>query len=425
MRLICAPSSCTSISQLDALVVVLYGQANDSSRGEIGAAIRHVIHQNNLIPSLRAWDILSIALSVISADLAGHRRISPDGWTRQFELYIVVHDPDFWNSQKDLIESQLAFLTTDHWKINFFEGKIDLLAVSQPNYPKENCVALLSGGLDSLIGASDLAAQGNNPYIVSQLVRGDADKQREFSKKIGGGLQHLQLNHNAKIPNTEQPPSQRARSIIFLAYGVLMSTALKSYHDGEVVPLYVNENGFISVNPPLTRARLGSLSTRTTHPTFLTAFQKLLDSAEVNVCIKSPYQFKTKGEMLLSAKDQEFLEHYAHTTTSCGRYKTFGYRHCGRCVPCLVRRAAFYAWDKNDLTEYKYQDLSIDDFDHARFGDVRAVAMAVAEVNSEGIDTWIGASLSSALAQNFELHKEVVVRGLIELKNFLDLSGVQ
>jgi hypothetical protein len=129
--------------------------------------------------------------------------------------------------------------------------------------------------------------------------------------------------------------------------------------------------------------------------------------------------------MLLSAKDQEFLEHYAHTTTSCGRYKTFGYRHCGRCVPCLVRRAAFYAWDKNDLTEYKYQDLSIDDFDHARFDDVRAVAMAVAEVNSEGIDTWIGASLSSALAQNFELHKEVVVRGLIELKNFLDLSGVQ
>jgi hypothetical protein len=60
--------------------------------------------------------------------------------------------------------------------------------------------------------------------------------------------------------------SQRARSIIFFAYGVLAATALKRYHDGQPVTLYVCENGFIAINPSLTTARLGSLSTRTTHP---------------------------------------------------------------------------------------------------------------------------------------------------------------
>jgi TatD DNase family protein len=36
-----------------------------------------------------------------------------------------------------------------------------------------------------------------------------------------------------------------------------------------------------------------------------------------------------------------FLVKFAHTSTSCGRYGTFGYQHCGRYVPCLIRRAAF------------------------------------------------------------------------------------
>ena len=42
--------------------------------------------------------------------------------------------------------------------------------------------------------------------------------------------------------------------------------ALSCWND---VTLYMCENGFISINPPLTDARLGSLSTRTTHPVYL------------------------------------------------------------------------------------------------------------------------------------------------------------
>jgi hypothetical protein len=122
-------------------------------------------------------------------------------------------------------------------------------------------------------------------------------KQVRFASQIGSGLSHLQLNHNAKCPGQHER-SQRARSIVFLAYGVLLATALRRYGDGDEIPLFVCENGFISVNPPLTTGRLGSLSTRTAHPVFFGQFQRLLDVAGLRVRITNPYEFVTKGEML-------------------------------------------------------------------------------------------------------------------------------
>ena len=98
----------------------------------------------------------------------------------------------------------------------------------------------------------------------------------------------------------------------------------------------------------------------------------VLDTARLRVHIENPYQFKTKGEMLAECLDQGIARTHAHTTTSCGRYKRFGYRHCGRCVPCLIRRAAFNAWGVGDKTEYVYADLSPDDAEHARYDDVKS-----------------------------------------------------
>ena len=215
------------------------------------------------------------------------------------------------------------------------------------------------------MGAIQLVkAHAKNPYAVSQVSRGDKQKQSFFASSIGPGLAHLQLNHNADCPGQNER-SQRARSIVFLAYGVLLATALKRYHDGERVTVYVCENGFISINPPLTGARLGSLSTRTTHPLYITLFQRLLDAAGLRVTLRNPYQFSTKGEMLRACADQAFLRGHAHTTTSCGRYARNRYRHCGRCFPCLVRRAAFHAWGVRDETLYVFSELSRNDRNHA------------------------------------------------------------
>lgn len=49
---------------------------------------------------------------------------------------------------------------------------------------KQDCICLLSGGMDSLVGAIDLHEEGRNPLFVSQIVRGDADHQREYAMRL-------------------------------------------------------------------------------------------------------------------------------------------------------------------------------------------------------------------------------------------------
>ena len=213
--------------------------------------------------------------------------------------------------------------------------------------------------------------------------------------------------------------------MIFFAYGVLLATSLKRYQAGETVPLYVCENGFISINPPLTPGRLGSLSTRTTHPVYLGLLQRLLDRAGLRVKIQNPYQFMTKGEMLAQCADQKLLRKFASMSTSCGRYARNAYNHCGRCVPCLIRRASFLRWKNKDATGYVFDDLSKDDRNHARFDDVRAAAMAIEAVRAGGIDAWIGSSLDSPLIEDTAPYLGTVDRGLKELKKLLARAGVK
>ena len=425
MKLVCAPKDYTFAATKDALDVILYGNADRKTRGSAGAAVKDAILREKLHAATRAWDFLSLALSVIAADLSGHRSASSDGWTREFELAIAVTDPAFWNGHAKVITDLLGFLTTDRWQIRFIEGGISPVPDGEAVRPSEDCVALLSGGLDSFIGCVDLVASGERPFAVSQVVRGDADNQRIFAQRIGGGLRHLQVNHNAHVPQSENPPSQRARSLIFIAYGILSATTLARYHAGGDVTLYVCENGFISINPPLTGARLGSLSTRTTHPVVLRIVQHLLDAADLRVRIENPYQLKTKGEMLRECADKGLLRAYASDTTSCSRFKQYGYKHCGRCVPCLVRRAAFRASRMSDKTKYVYVNLGRDDKDHAGFDDVRSVAMALAQAKSDGLETWIGTALSTALLGDVRPLQALVGRGLNELRSLFKFYGVK
>ena len=426
MKIICAPldHEFPAAGTFD-LEVILYAHADLKRRGGVGGNILSAIHRLKLKPASRAWDFLSIALSVIAADTGVSRSNSPDGWTRELDVTVAVADPAFWTARSEVLLGAVRFLTTDIWTMRFVEGGILPVPPKNLSMPVEDSVTLLSGGLDSLVGLIDLTNREKlKSYVVSQVAQGDKQKQQYFAKMIGGGLSHLQLNHVAKFPHQSER-SQRARSVIFLAYGVLLATALRRYHDGETVPLYVCENGFISINPPLTVGRIGSLSTRTTHPVFLALIQRLLDDAGLRVEIRNPYQFQTKGEMLAQCADQKALQKYAHLTTSCGRYARNAYRHCGRCVPCLIRRASFLKWRKSDKTGYVYEDLSRDDKDHARFDDVRAAAMAIESVRRDGLDSWIGSSLDSSLISDVGPYRDTVERGLNELKRLLTRFGVK
>ena len=425
MRLICGPDTFDQISAEEGEHrVILYGQPSAEGQGSAGATAKTDFLRRRFDAAPRAWDLLSIALSVMAADSAGLRDKSPDGWTRTFELDIAVAEPDFWATQASDLSRMLAFLTTDRWTLRFQPGGLVPPSPRAPIRPVDDGVVLLSGGLDSLVGAIDLSAAGVKPFAVSQIVRGDAKKQEEFASRIGGGLSHLQLNHNA-TPGGPEDTSQRARSLIFMAFGVLTATALGRYREGAIVPLYVCENGFIAVNPPLTGGRLGSLSTRTAHPEVLARLQGIFDAASLRVTIVMPYAAKTKGEMLRECANQALLREEAVRSTSCGRFLRYNYKHCGRCVPCQVRRAAFLAWGEADGTEYVFKKLGKDDEDHARFDDVRAVALALATIDADGFDTWLGGALSSSMISNPAPLKAMIARALEELRALHTIHSVK
>jgi hypothetical protein len=412
----CGPEGFDFDSRQDDLAVVIYGSTNDPSKGYIGGAIKAAVRKQRLAPATLAWDLVTIALSVFASDLAGHRDKSPDGWTRIFELVIAVSDPVAWSANREIVEKLLCFLTTDVWSVSFVEGG----EVPEPHAksaPLEvDATVLLSGGLDSLVGTIDLSSTGKKLLAVSQVVRGDGQKQEQFGQAISGVMSHLVLSHTQHIPSAETPASQRSRSLLFLAYGVLAATATRVYSEGKEIDLFVCENGFIALNPPLTPARVGSLSTRTTHPVVFALFRQLLNNLGLHLRVVNPYEFKTKGEMLRECQDQFLLKTLASQSTSCGRFKQYGYKHCGRCVPCMVRRAAFVNWNVQDDTFYKFDDLGRDDSDYAGFDDVRSTMIAIAESKQLGVIRWLGATLSSGVISGKDQLRHTACRGLGELE---------
>jgi 7-cyano-7-deazaguanine synthase in queuosine biosynthesis len=422
MKLVCGPDT-QIIADADALQLVLYGQAASAQQASAGASVRYDMQRAKLLAAPRAWDFLSIALSVMTADSAVLRSSSSDGWTREFELSIAVGDPEFWDAQSTDLEHALAFLTTDRWRIRFVPGGFVPNELPSPVLPDEDCIVLVSGGLDSLIGLIDRVELGYRPLVISKTVRGDAEKQSEFAQRAGGGARHLQLNDNCEVPVTAEA-SQRARSMIFLAFGILSASTLGRYHAGDYVTLNVCENGFIALNPPLTGARIGSLSTRTAHPAFLYRIQALVSAAGLRVTIENPYRLKTKGEMLKECRDQEILAAEASRSTSCGRFQRYNYRHCGRCIPCQVRRGAFIAATQEDRTEYVFEQLGKADTDHAAFDDVRSAAMALAQISEDGLDAWIGSALTVPHLGDATGLRSVIERGMEEIAALHHRYGV-
>lgn len=409
---ICTPTL-PSTDPPGATLVSLYGRRRSPQHVGIGANLRDTLVRRRWNIPPQAWDFLSFALAVLATDQSSPRNESPDGWTRELTITIAVTDPDLWNAQGQKLEEALAYLTTDRWALTFVAGGYQ----NQPRQPAaplmENSVALLSGGLDSLVGMIDLVQSGCNPIAVSQLVSGDATKQLQIAADLGR-VTHLQLNHAAKCLSPGED-SQRSRTLIFLAYAVLAATVTETFQQAQTVPIYINENGYIALNPPLTPMRMGSLSTRTAHPVFLHQLQEILHAVDLNVALINPYVLRTKGEMLLDCADQTALKRWASTTTSCGRYKRFGYRHCGRCIPCQVRRAAFLAWGQQDQTTYVFTQLGQDDENHARFDDVRSVALATIAVQQNGVQRFLGASLSDQRIGSRVAMEAMVERSIKEL----------
>lgn len=395
----------------------LYASRGSTAHMNAGARMLSTVRRHGLTPHRLAWDFTSIALTTIVADFAALRRAnSPDGWTRELDLVVPVSEPDLWNGLAPALVGAMRFLTTDRWSFTFVPGTAPYRRPSSRRriYPDADCVALLSGGMDSLIGGIDLVESGVTPYFVTQTVNADGRTQDLFASELGSPWQ-VALNHCTFVDSAREP-SQRARSLMFIAHGVLVATALERYRSGSTVDLFINENGYISINPPLTPMRVGSLSTRTAHPRFLGLVQDILNGAGISVQLRNPYKFMTKGEMLAECADQDLLKVLAPLSTSCGRFGRDG-SHCGRCLPCQVRRAAFVRWGQIDKTSlYRYNALGKAGEDYSGFDDVRSVAYALAVIDARGLDNWLGSTLASVPMDERDDTKQMLERGVNELR---------
>ena len=378
----------------------------------LGAGLPFAVDKLHRPPSVLAWDFLSIALAIYAADRFVVRRDTQDSWTRMIALEVELADPEPWAAQASAFADALRFLTSDIWYLSFRSGGAAPPAF-QGNLSDRDCACLFSGGLDSLIGALDLKKKGRRPLLVSQASPKEGQAQAYLAEQIGLA-QHRFDGRATERWRQPYEPSSRARSILFIGYGtVVASTLARASTPAELI---IPENGLISINAPLTLRHIGSLSTRTTHPHFVTSLQRILDAVGLNVILMNPYGFKTKGEMLAECKDRA-VEQLAPASYSCGKGKRLN-KHCGRCVPCLIRRASFHAAGVDDATEYWANDLSA----HSGNEDVASARFAATSLAHRNVATWAAEAgpLPYDAAQR-KKYVDVVRRGTEELRAFLSM----
>lgn len=412
----------------DVFPVLLYGISDSNVHASIGNAALSALRRLPKKPSIQSFDFLSIALAVTAADTFVDRGDAPDRWCRDLKLMVALRDPAPWLSVAATLEAALRFLTGDSWSLEFHTGGLPppelnkrRTALTTVIPGNTDSVALFSGGLDSTIGVFDLLANGRNPLLVSHAYRGDAGIQTGVLQHMPRPVVRFGANlHPVNLRNANSDITMRSRSFNFLALAAIAASVVAETTHANSVPLIVPENGFIALNAPLTPRRVGSLSTRTTHPYFLGKIQSVFDQVGIPATISNPYEFKTKGEMFRECLNQTALQDAAPETMSCSNWKRKSMA-CGRCVPCLIRRASFEYANVADTSHYVTpltQGAEIgDDLLAVQTAILRARATPMRAIASRSGPLPIDPLLRSQ-------YEGVVRRGLDEMENFLIARGI-
>lgn len=389
--------------------------------------------EKNILPNwydINALDLLYISLAVFAADRLCLREDAEDGWSRRIDIHIPVVNVEIWNKNKYLLEKLLSFLSGDFYNFEFRTRKLNELEKKnydaymklKPDKIKDyDTVCMFSGGMDSFVGAIDLLEKNVGKILfVSHYGGGKGTKEFQdvlktnFIKEYGIEERDFHQFYAKVVAGVED--TTRTRSFMFFSHAIVLASALK-----KPVEIIIPENGLISLNIPSTMSRLGTSSTRTTHPYYLKMFQKLLDNLELNIHFTNPYQFKTKGEMLKECLNQDFMKDNLYNTMSCshpdaGRMlKETVARHCGYCLPCVIRQAAIKKAGVIDRSSYRDR----------KFAKVKEAAtilnsykLGIKKFNPKF--AFMAIQQNGAITENIEEYASLYVRGMNELKDYLE-----
>ena len=246
------------------------------SADELNYGLNHVkekLYKENVYPTEIGFDIMSLATMVYLADTRIERAVhGQDSWSREIELEIPVSNVDLWETQICTVERMLKFLTGDLWKIKLSSrtwqfSKPDEIGEKSNKYDE---VSLFSGGMDSLISTINLMEDRKNTLLISHA--GEAltkNAQKNIVNKFDvlyPDVLHTWLDlwmvfPRDYIPEGGNDNNTRSRSFLFIGYALFAMTGMDNINE-----LLVPENGLIALNVPLDETRVGSFSTRTTHP---------------------------------------------------------------------------------------------------------------------------------------------------------------
>ena len=332
-------------------------------------------------------DLLAVAAAVFCVDRLEER---PGTWTRTVRLKLPVRQLGQWQAVSADLTEAISFLSGDNWHLEFSNSGAAVNA-SGEIAPPVDAVCLFSGGLDSFTGALNLLAGGKRVCLVGHYGPGQTHQAqeglwralaRQYPDQVVARWFFLQpaapaAGQTRTLP-TGREPSQRSRSLLFLAAGLTVAAGY-----GPDVPLYIPENGLIGINVPLTGARKGSFSTRTTHPYFMEKLSGCVQGLGIANQIVNPFRLMTKGEILVACADQATLQRLADATLSCAHPETARWAkeeqtNCGYCFPCLIRQGldAPVGLDRPDV--YTYDALADNpELEQDKGSDLRALVRSL------------------------------------------------
>ena len=292
-------------------------------------------------------DLLNIFLEIYVADIS-KKRVSDHPRNIQVNAYVASENYGLWIENIKIIEKLANFVTegdSDRWNLiiepveyEFEAQQLTLFSTQADN------VSLLSGGLDSFCGAYFNELENRKTlYCGYKTSNVDTSAINRVSGFLHNRTGNVGIRTYSRVAQKKLTYTQRTRSLLFFSLAVM--TAIKE----NVKCVNINENGIMTLNPSFQSRG----TTKTTHPKTIYMYQTILNNVGIQVELKHPFLFMTKGEMV-NALSAEYKKHIVDTR-SCSRsmhdrrYDISSKVSCGNCVPCLLRKISMSAYDLEEF----------------------------------------------------------------------------